>query len=34
MGEYNDEFMLMYFDDILVFSSTEYEHENHPRLVF
>ena len=34
MGEYIDEFMLVYLDDILVFSSTEQEHENHLRLVF
>ena len=24
----------MYLDGILVFSTTEYEHEHHPRLVF
>ena len=34
MGKYIDEFVLVYLDDILVFSSTEYEHENHLRLVF
>ena len=34
MGEYIDDFVLVYLDDILVFSSTEYEHENHLRLVF
>ena len=34
MGEYIDDFVLMYLDDILVFSSTEHEHENHMRLFF
>ena len=34
MGEYIDEFVFVYLDDILVFSSTEQEHENHLRLVF
>ena len=34
MGEYIDDFVLVYLDDILVFSSTEHEHENHLRLVF
>ena len=34
MGEYIDDFVLVYLDDILVFSTTEYEHENHLRLVF
>ena len=34
MGEYIDEFVLVYMDDILVFGSTEYKHENHLRLVF
>ena len=34
MGEYIDDFVLMYLDDILVFSSTELEHENHLILVF
>ena len=34
MGEYIDNFILMYLDDILVFSSTKEEHENHLRLVF
>ena len=34
MGEYIDDFVLMYLDDILVFSPTEHEHENHLRLVF
>ena len=34
MGEYIDNFVLVYLDDILVFSTTEYEHENHLRLIF
>ena len=34
MGEYIDEFVLVYLDDILVFRPTEHEHENHPKLVF
>ena len=34
MGEYIDNFVLLYLDDILVFSSTEHEHKNHLRLVF
>ena len=34
MGEYIDDFVLVYLDDILVFSTTEHEHENHLRLVF
>ena len=34
MGEYIDDFMLVYLDDIFVFSSTEYEHEHHLWLVF
>ena len=34
MGEYIDNFVLVHLDDILVFSTTEYEHENHLRLVF
>ena len=34
MGEYIDGFVLVYLDDILVFSTTEHEHENHLRLVF
>ena len=34
MGEYIDEFVLVYLDNILVFSSTEHEHENHLRLIF
>ena len=34
MGEYIDDFMLLYLDDILVFSTTEHEHEHHLRLFF
>ena len=34
MGEYIDDFVLMYLDDILMFSTTEYEHDNHLGLVF
>ena len=34
MGEYIADFALVYLDDILVFSATEYEHDNHLRLVF
>ena len=34
MGEYIDDFVFVYLDDILIFSSTEQEHENHLRLVF
>ena len=34
MVEYIEDFLLVYLDDILVFSSTEHEHENHLRLVF
>ena len=33
MGEYIDNFVLVYLDDILVFSTTEHEHEYHLRLV-
>ena len=34
MGEYIDNFVLVYLDDILEFSTTEYEHDHHLRLVF
>ena len=34
MGEYIDNFVLVYLDDILVFSNTEHEHEQHLQLVF
>ena len=34
MGEYIDDFMLVYLDDILVFSTTEHEYKYHLRLVF
>ena len=34
MGEYIDDFVLVYLDDILVFSSTQHEYDNHLRLVF
>ena len=34
IGEYINDFVLVYLDDILVFSSTEHEHEIHLRLVF
>ena len=34
MGEYIDDFVLVYLDDILVFSTTEHEYEHHLRLVF
>ena len=34
ISEYIDDFVLVYLDDILVFSTTEYEHEHNPRLVF
>ena len=34
MGKYIDDFVLVYLDDILIFSTTEHEHENHLRLVF
>ena len=34
MGEYIDDFVLVYLDDILVFSTIKHEHEHHLRLVF
>ena len=34
IGEYINNFILVYFDDILVFSTTEHEHEYYLRLVF
>ena len=34
MGEYIDGFMLVYFDDILVFNTNKHEHENYLRLAF
>ena len=34
MGDYIDEFVLVYLADILAFSSSEHEHEHHLRLVF
>ena len=34
MGKYIDDFVLVHLDDILVFSTTEYEHEKYLRLVF
>ena len=34
MGEYIDDFVIVYLDPILVFSTTEHGHENHLRLVF
>ena len=34
MGEYIDDFVLVYLDDILVLSTTEHAHEHHLRLVF
>ena len=34
MGEYMDDFVLVYLDDMLVFSTTEKEHEHRLKLVF
>ena len=34
IGEYIDNFVLVYLDDILVFRTTEHEHKHHLRLVF
>ena len=34
MGDYIDNFMLVYLDDILVFSTNEHEQKHHLRLVF
>ena len=34
MGEYIDNFVLVYLDVTLTFSTTEHEHEQHLRLVF
>ena len=34
MGEYIDDFVLVYLDNIFVFSTTEHEHEHHLRLIF
>ena len=34
IGEYIDNFVLVYLDDILVLSTTEYEHKHHLRLIF
>ena len=33
IGEYIDDFVLVYLDGIFVFSTTEHEHELHLRLV-
>ena len=33
-GEYIDDFVLVYFNDILVLSATEHENERHLRLIF
>ena len=34
MGVYIDGFVLVYLDDIFVFSSAKHDYENHLRLVF
>ena len=34
VGEYIDDFVLVYLDDLLVFSTTEHELEYHLRFVF
>ena len=34
MGEYIDNFVLVYLNDILAFSTTEYKHKHHLRLNF
>ena len=34
MSEHIDDFVLVYLDNILVFSTTKYEHEHHLKLVF
>ena len=34
MGEYVDNFVLVYLDDILVFSTIEHEHENYLKFFF
>ena len=34
MGEYIDDFVLVYLNEILVLSSSEHMHESHLRLVF
>ena len=34
MGEYIDKFVLVYLDDILMFSTTKHEYEPHLRIVF
>ena len=32
--KYIDDFVIVYLDDLLVFSTTGHEHENHLRLIF
>ena len=34
MGNYINDFVLVYLDDIIVVSTTEHEHKNHLRFVF